>query len=407
MVEEREYDLVLYGATSFVGRLIAAHLAGHAPPGARIALAGRSKSRLEATRAQLPAPASDWPLLVADAADADAVARMVASTTALATTVGPYAKYGMPVVEACATAGTHYADLTGEIQFARAAIDRTDGPARATRARIVHSCGYDSIPSDLGVLMLHQRAAEDGNGDLGEVTMVAAARGGLSGGTFDSLRGEVDAARADPEKARVARDPYSLSPDRDAEPQPDQPSDFPKPERHGGMWTAPFVMAPYNTRIVRRSNALSGYAYGRQLRYRELMACGSHPLGAVAATVVRAGLGAMAGAMSNGITRPVVDRVLPAPGQGPSEKRRRAGWFRSDFDALTASGERYRATISGRGDPGYNATAVMFGESALCLALDGDRLPERAGSLTPATAMGAVLIERLRAAGHNYVVSRA
>jgi short subunit dehydrogenase-like uncharacterized protein len=313
----------------------------------------------------------------------------------------------MPVVQACATAGTHYADLTGEIQFARAAIARTDGPARESGARLVHSCGYDSIPSDLGVLMLHQRATEDGSGELAEVTMVASARGGLSGGTFDSLRGEVDAARSDPEKGRLAKDPHALSPDRDAEPQPDQPSDFPKPGRHGGMWTAPFVMAPYNTRIVRRSNALAGYAYGRHLRYRELMACGSHPLGAVTATVVTAGLGAMVGAMSNGITRPLLDRVLPAPGQGPSEKRRRAGWFRSDFDALTTSGARYRATISGQGDPGYNATAVMFGESALCLALDGDRLPGRAGSLTPATAMGAVLIERLRAAGHRYVVSRA
>jgi short subunit dehydrogenase-like uncharacterized protein len=406
MPEDREHEVVLYGATSFVGELTAAYLARHAPAGTRIALAGRSRSRLEAVRDRLPAPGSDWPLIVADSSDEESLRAMAASTTALATTVGPYARYGMPVVEACAAAGTHYADLTGEVQFVREAIDRTDLVARESGARIVHSCGYDSVPSDLGVLLLHSQVAADGEGELTDVTMVARVRGGISGGTIDSLRGEIDTVRADRSKARVARDPHGLSPDREAEPTPDQPSDTPAPGRVGGTWTMPFVMASYNTRIVRRSNAIAGYAYGKGLRYGEVMATGRGPVGAVAAGAMSVGLGAFVGALSNSVTRPLLDRVLPAPGSGPSEKTREQGWFRADFDATTTTGARYTARVSGSGDPGYKGTAVMLGESVLCLALDGDRLPARAGSLTPATAMGPALIERLRTAGHVYEAGR-
>ena len=405
MAEQRAYDVILYGATSFVGALTAEHLAAHAPLGTRVALAGRSRGKLEAVRAGLPGRGRDWPLVVADSSDADALAAMAASTTALATTVGPYAKYGLPVVEACATAGTHYADLTGEVQFAREAIDRTDAAARATGARVVHSCGYDSVPSDLGVLMLHERVEADGAGELTDVTMTASARGGFSGGTIDSLRGEIDTARADRAKARLARDAHSLSPDRTAEPDVEQPSDTPMPSQVDGRWVGPFVMASYNTRIVRRSNGITGWSYGKDLRYSEVMATGKGPVGAVAAYGMTAGLGALVGALSNGVTRPLVDRVLPAPGTGPGPKARAAGWFRSAFVATTSTGATYHARVAGSGDPGYAATAVMLGESALCLALDGDRLPERAGSLTPATAMGDALIERLRAQGHTYEVS--
>jgi short subunit dehydrogenase-like uncharacterized protein len=407
MSGDREHELVLFGATSFVGELTAGHLARHAPAGTRIALAGRSRERLEKVRDRLPSPGGDWPLIVADTTDPDALARMAASTTALLTTVGPYAKYGLPVVEACATAGTHYADLTGEVQFAREAIDRFDEPARATGARIVHSCGYDSIPSDLSVLLLHSRVQADGEGELTDVTTVARIRGGVSGGTVDSMRGLADGARADRSLAKLMRDPYGLSPERDAEPDTRQPSDNPAPHRVEGRWVAPFVMASYNTRIVRRSNAIAGYAYGKGLRYGEVMGTGKGPIGAITAGVVTGGLGALlAGFVTPGV-RQVLDRVLPKPGEGPSEKTRNAGWFRHDIDATTTTGARYTGRVSGSGDPGYAATAVMFGETGLCLALDGDRLPDRAGSLTPATAMGPALVERLRTAGHVYDVSKA
>ncbi len=398
--EARPHDIVVYGATGYVGALVAAYLAEHAPPGVRIALAGRSAAKLKHVRDEL---ARDWPLLEADSTDPASLAALAASTRVLATTVGPYARYGLPVVEACARAGTHYADLTGEVLFVRDVVDRFDAVARDTGARIVHSCGYDSIPSDLGVLLLHEHAGAEG---LTAVGLVATMRGGFSGGTIDSMRAQVEAMGADPGLRRVVADPHALSPDRAAEPMPSQPSDVPVPGRRGsrGMWTAPFVMASYNTRIVRRSNALQGWSYGRSMRYQEVMGTGRGPVGALAAAGTTAGLGLVLAGMGFGPTRALLDRVLPAPGSGPTPEARERGWFRMDLDAATTSGKHLRGVVSGPGDPGYAATAVMLGESALCLALDGAALPARAGSLTPASAMGMPLVERLRAAGHTYTV---
>ncbi|CCG03745.1 Trans-acting enoyl reductase [Blastococcus saxobsidens DD2] len=400
------HDLVVYGATGFVGRLLAGYLAEHAPEGMRVALAGRSRGRLEEVRAALPAAGRNWGLLEADSTDPDSLRALAESTRVLATTVGPYARYGLPVVEACARAGTHYADLTGEVLFVRDAIDRCDAVARETGARIVHACGYDSIPSDLSTMLLARRAREDGAGGLRDVQLVATARGGFSGGTIDSMRAQMEALQGDPTLRRALGDPFVLSPDRAAEPDTPQPRDAGLPVRTpDGRWTAPFVMAPFNTRIVRRSNALQGWAYGRGLRYGEVMGTGRGPLGAVTAAGVAGGLVAAVSAMSLAPTRALLDRVLPAPGTGPGEEAREKGWFRMVVDAETEEGRRYRATAGGTGDPGYATTAVMLGEAALALVLDGDRLPDRAGSLTPATALGEVLVERLRAAGHTYEVT--
>ncbi|GAA4989696.1 saccharopine dehydrogenase NADP-binding domain-containing protein [Pseudonocardia tropica] len=399
-------DIALYGATGFVGGLIARHLAEHAPPGVRIALAGRSEAKLAATRAALPASARDWPLIVADAADPAATDRLATGARVVLSTVGPYAKYGLGLVGSCARAGTHYADLTGEVLFVREAIDRFHDTARASGARIVHSCGYDSVPSDLGVFLAHRAAQADGAGGLTEVRTVATMRGGVSGGTVDSLRGQLDTVRTDRDARRLAARPHSLSPDPSAEPTPSQPGDAGPPARlPDGTWTAPFVMASYNTRIVRRSNALLDHAYGRGLRYGELQGCGRGVSGAVTAGVVTGGLGALVGAFMVPPIRPLLDRVLPAPGTGPSERTRERGWFRMDVRAETESGRRYRVRVSGPGDPGYGATAVMFGEAGLALALGGSALPDRAGCLTPATALGDVLVDRLRAAGHTYEVA--
>jgi short subunit dehydrogenase-like uncharacterized protein len=404
----RSFDLTVFGATGFVGGLLARYLAEHAPAGLRVALAGRSRARCEQVRAGLPAGARDWAVVEADTADPAAVEALAAGTRVLVTTVGPYARYGLPVVEACARAGTHYADLTGEVLFVRDAIDRVDEVARRTGARIVHACGYDSIPSDLSALLLAERAAADGAGGLTDVQLVALLRGGLSGGTIDSMRAQVEALGADPARRAVLGDPYALSPDRAAEPDTRQPRDAGPPARTtDGRWTTPFVMAPFNTRIVRRSNALQGWAYGRGFRYGEVMGVGRGPVGAATAVGVTAGLAGALAAMSFSPTRAVLDRVLPAPGTGPGERARANGFFRMEVDAVTERGGRYRATAAGQGDPGYAATAVMLGECALSLVLDGARLPDRAGSLTPATAFGAVLVERLRDAGHTYEVTAA
>lgn len=396
---DREHDLVLLGATSFVGALTAAHLAASAPPGARIALAGRDRERLAAVRAGLPERAAGWPLLVVDVEDRPALDRVVAATRALATTVGPYARHGLPVVEACAAAGTHYADLSGELGFVRAAIDAADARGRATGARLVHACGYDSVPSDLGVHLLHRAAAADGAGGLVDVHALAVARGGVSGGTIASLLGEVDAARTDPRVRRLHADPYALSPDRDAEPGGAQPSPFAPPRRLRGRWVAPFVMAPFNTKVVRRSNALTGWAYGRELRYAEHVDAGRGPAGLTTALAVTAATALGGAALALPPTRALAGRLLPAAGDGPGEHTRRAGWFRHRFLATTTSGRTYAARVQASGDPGYAATSVMLGQAALALALDGDALPDRAGSLTPATALGDVLAERLRAQG--------
>jgi short subunit dehydrogenase-like uncharacterized protein len=403
----REHDVVVFGATGFVGRLTAGYLAEHAPPGTRVALGGRSLDKLERVRSELGPEAAEWPLFVADCHDEQALAQLAAASRVVATTVGPYYRYGLPLVEACAAAGTHYADLTGEVLFMRRSIDAAHATATASGARIVHTCGFDSIPSDLGVLLLHEHASANGAGDLEDTTLVVKAlSGGISGGTIDSMRGQLDEAKADKASRRLMGDPYSLSPDRSREPDLGSERD-PMGVVHDpelGGYLAPFVMGTVNTRVVRRSNALQDFAYGRRLRYRELMLGGELPLGPVKAAGIAGGLAALVAGLSLPPTRKVLDRVLPAPGDGPSEQRRERGFFRIDVHARTSTGARLVCKISAPGDPGYKATAVMLGESALALALAGDRLPGAGGVLTPATAMGTVLADRLRAAGHSYEV---
>ncbi|MDQ1746923.1 MAG: hypothetical protein QOD07_1186 [Frankiaceae bacterium] len=408
---EREFDLVLYGASGFVGKLTAEHLAATAPDGARIALAGRSAAKLDAVRSSLPEPARQWPTLTADANDPAALTALARRTTAVATTVGPYLAYGVPLVEACAEAGTHYADLTGEVLFMRRTADKLHDVAASSGARIVHACGFDSVPSDLGVALLHELAGDDA---LTDTTLaVTDLRGGLSGGTFDSMRRTLAEVASDPEAARILDDPYALSPARELEPDKAKPGWGSERDLRGivhdgdlDAWLAPFVMAPSNTRVVRRTNALLDWTYGREFRYREVMAFRG-PVAPVAAAGLTAGLAGFVGLMSTAPTRAVLDRLLPKPGEGPSEKTRRNGRFRIEITSRTASGRRLRAVVAATGDPGYAATAVMFGQSALALAFDGEQLPPRAGVLTPATAIGQPLVDRLRTQGFTLTAADA
>ncbi|GIG39690.1 saccharopine dehydrogenase family protein [Cellulomonas phragmiteti] len=399
----RDHDVAVLGATGFVGALVAEHLAHHAPAGTRVALAGRSRERLARVRAALPDRAHDWPLVVADTDDDPSLRALAASARVVVSTVGPYLRHGLPVVEACSRAGTHYADLTGEVPFVRRAADAHDEVARATGARLVHACGYDAVPSDLAVLLLHRQVTADGSGTLGRVRLVASARGGVSGGTIASVRGIARLAAQDASVRRLLADPFSLSPDRGEEPATPQPPDAPLPGRTvDGRWVATSPMGSFNSRVVRRSNALQGWAYGHGLAYEEVAATGRGVRGAAAATALTAGLPLGLAALAVPGAGRLLDRLLPAPGSGPDEDTRRTGWFRMDVHAVTTTGRQYRALAAGTGDPGYAATAVMLGQAALALALDGDRLPDRAGSLTPATGIGDVLVERLRAAGHTY-----
>jgi short subunit dehydrogenase-like uncharacterized protein len=396
-------DIAVYGATGFVGKLTARYLAEHAPQDVTVALAGRSRDKLERLRTELGPRAADWPIVTADSSDKAALRTLAESARVVATTVGPYAKYGLPLVEACAEAGTDYADLTGEVLFMRETIDRFHATAERSGARIVHNCGFDSIPSDIGTLLLHEAAGEE----LEDTTLVVRAmKGAPSGGTLASGLGEIDAAKSSRELAKVVNDPYALSPDRDAEPDLGRESGVRGPVHDDelGMWLGPFVMAAINTRVVRRSNALQDWAYGRRFRYREAMGMGPGVAGRAKATGLSVGLGALFAGLSFGPTRKALNVVLPSPGEGPSEKTQQSGFFRIDVHTRTASGARHVCRIRAQGDPGYAATAVMLGESALCLAGDRAGLPDRAGVLTPATALGTVLADRLRAAGHAYDV---
>ena len=398
----RDHDIVVYGATGFVGILTARYLAESAPAELRIALGGRSEEKLERTRAELGV---EWPLVVADSSDPAAVKSLAESTRVVATTVGPYSKYGKALVEACGAAGTHYCDLTGEVLFMRWSIDNVDAAAKESGARIVHTCGFDSIPSDIGTFLLNEAAQAGGHGGLGETFyVVKSMRGGASGGTIDSMRNTVDMVKADKASRRTLGDPYALSPDRAADPAGKDESDSLKPLRdeHLGGWLAPFFMGTVNSRVVRRSTALRDHAYGPSFRYRELMLTGGGPLGAAKAGGVSAGIGGLFTGMALPGTRQLLDRVLPDPGEGPSEEAREKGFFNIDVHTTTADGTRLRCEIRAPGDPGYKATAVMLGESALSLAIDD--LPDAAGVLTPSTAMGQKLADRLNAAGHRYEV---
>ncbi|HVQ99828.1 MAG TPA: saccharopine dehydrogenase NADP-binding domain-containing protein, partial [Mycobacterium sp.] len=350
MSTTREYDIVVYGATGFVGKLTAEYLARQGGD-ARIALAGRSKERLEAVRGTLGESAQSWPILLADASSPSTLDELAARTQVVITTVGPYLKYGMPLVAACAAAGTDYADLTGEAIFVRNSIDLHHKQAIDTGARIVHSCGFDSIPSDLSVYALHRKVSEDGAGDLGDTNFVVRSfSGGVSGGTVGSMLELLDVASRDEDVRRQAADPYTLTSDRGAEPDLGPQPDLQR--RRGrdiapeldGIWTAGFPMAPYNTRVVRRSNALLDWAYGRQFRYAETMSLGSSPIAPVGSALVT-GVGNAVFVLGSRyfrlLPRRLVERVVPKPGTGPSATQRERGYYKAETYTTTTTGSRY------------------------------------------------------------------
>lgn len=404
---QREFDIVVYGATGFVGKLTADYLA-RTGSSARIALAGRSTDRLKAVRETLGESAQSWPLVTADASSPSTLDAMAARTQVVITTVGPYTRYGLPLVAACAAAGTDYADLTGEAMFVRDSIDLHHKQAADTGARIVHACGFDSVPSDLNVYALYRTVTEDGTGELGRTDLVVRFSGGLSGGTIASGMEMMRTASSDPDARRQVNDPYTLSTDRGAEPdlgrQPDlqwrRGADI-APEL-AGKWTGGFLMAPYNTRIVRRSNALLDWAYGKQFRYSEHMSLGSSftaPAASALITGAQSSIFALGNRYFRLLPRRLVERLAPKAGSGPSEAARERGYYRAETYTTTTDGARYLAKMAQQGDPGYKATSVLLGECGLALALDRDKLSDLRGVLTPASAMGDALLARLPAAG--------
>lgn len=415
----RPYDVVLFGATGFTGQLVAEYLARRQatlPGGLRWALGGRSRDKLERVRsalAQIRPELGTLPLLLADSDDEAALARIAESTRVVCTTVGPYVRHGKKLLAACAAAGTDCCDLTGEVPFIRWAIDTQDARAQQTGARLVSCCGFDSLPSDLGVFMLSGQLQAQGTRLAAAKLSVERIRGGFSGGTFSSILDMLDEAGRDRGLRRLLADPYALVPGEQHDPRARSQN----ADRFGvrwddelQRWTAPFLMAGVNTRVVHRSNALRGFAYGRGFRYSEVMSSPRGPKGLALATAVTGGMGLAFGLASLEPTRRLLASRLPAPGQGPSPEEQRRGMFRirvlgtSEPDAVGRI-QRAEARIEADGDPGYSETSKMLSEAALCLAFDD--LPARGGVLTPSVCMGQRLIERLRQRQMVWSVSAA
>lgn len=375
----RDFDVIVYGATGFTGRLVAEYLV-HAYPGGTVrwAMAGRSQAKLAEVRDLIGAPA-DLALVVADADDPASLRAMAERATVILTTVGPYQLYGSDLVAACAATGTAYVDLCGEPAWMRAMIDAHEAEAKRTGARIVFSCGFDSIPFDLGVLTLQEASAATFGRPCPRVKgRVRKMQGGFSGGTAASLKATLAAAAREPSLVRLLASSFALTPGFDG---PTQPAGLmPGYDDTLNAWVAPFVMAPINTKNVHRTNFLLGHRYGADFVYDEMMVAGLGDMGKVAAEAI-AKLNPFAGDKG------------PKPGEGPSREQRDNGFYDVLFAGIMPGGERIDAVVTGDRDPGYGSTSRMIAESALCLV--EDVADAEGGIWTPGAIMGAPLRDRL------------
>jgi len=393
---DREFDLILWGATGFTGQLVAEYLVetyGVDGP-LRWAIAGRSQSKLENLQRQLlvDSQAGDLPILVADSTDRDSVDALALRARVICSTVGPYARYGTELVAACAEAGTSYCDLTGEVPWMARVIPAFEQAAKNSGARIVHCCGFDSIPSDMGTWFLQQAMQRrHGTGAQRVKSRVGRTRGTASGGTVASMLDMLEQAGRDPAVRRALADPYSLCPAGTIGPDgPDQVGARFDPDFE--QWTSPFVMSAINSRVVRRSHWLLGQPWGERFTYDESQLCRSR-LQAYSST---AGMGAAMGILALGPTRRLAQHWLPKPGDGPDREAREAGHYELFFHGTHPDlpGQPMRARVSHTLDPGYGSTARMLAEAAVCLAQD-EAIVE-GGFWTPASGLGDALLHRLQ-----------
>ncbi len=375
---EREFDVVVYGATGFTGRLVAEYIAA-THPDIRWAMAGRSQDKLEAVRDEMGVPA-DTPLIVADSSDPASLKAMAERTRGVITTVGPYQKYGEPLVAACAEAGTDYVDLCGEPAWMRDIIDNYSDRAKASGARLVLSCGFDSIPFDMGVYALQQAAIEKTGSPITRVKgRVRSMKGTFSGGTAASFFETMARVKREPHVFDWLINPFSLAGGFTG---PEQPAgDKPIFEDDLNSWSAPFIMAAINTKNIHRSNALMDHRYGTDFVYDEMMLTGPGEQGEQIATMVAK-------------DRSMQDNP-PKPGEGPSKEERETGFYEAMFTGETADGHRMTSVVSGDRDPGYGSTSKMITEALLTL-IDTPRETTPGGVWTPAPALGQPLIDRLQ-----------
>ena len=398
----RPFDLILMGATGFTGRLVAEYLFSTYGATGRLrwAMAGRDRKKLERVRVEIGG--EDIPLLIADSLDSNSLDNLCSQTQVVCSTVGPYAKYGSETVASCVRNGTHYCDLTGEVPWIHRMIQTHHMEAQEKNLRIVHCCGYDSIPSDLGVHYLQQKAKLlTGQYCCHIKGGVKAASGGLSGGTISSMTNMLEEAEKDKGIYRLLFNPYGLNPP-DMQEGPDQ-ADLGKVmyDLHFKSWKSPFLMAAINTRIVRRGHALQGNPYGQDFRYDEFVQTGDGLAGRIKAYASAIPIGLLMRAKPGSLTMKLLEYFAPKPGEGPSQQVRENGFWVFDFLGILPDGEVVQARVKGDRDPGYGSTSKMLAEAAVCLALD--ELPPTYGVITPAMAMGDALLKRLQEnAGLNF-----
>jgi short subunit dehydrogenase-like uncharacterized protein len=395
----RQYDIVLFGATSFVGEILTGYMLEKYPAEGKLkwAIAGRSQTKLDNLKASLGAPAMSIPSIVADTSDEASIDVLVGSTKVIISTVGPYALYGEPVIKSCVAQGTDYCDLTGEPQWIKKMIDRYEDVAKVSGARIVNCCGFDSIPSDLGVYFIQERAKERFGHYCSSVKMrVKKIKGAASGGTIASVMNMIKEATKDAELRKLLQNPYALC-----------PADHPFRKKQTDLktvaydkdmqaWVAPFVMAAINIRIVHRTNSLLGNQYGVDFLYDEAMITGKSVLGAAGAAAFAAGMGGFMIAAAIPPSRWFLEKViLPKPGEGPSAKEQLEGHYDLRFVGKTFDGQEIACKVTGDRDPGYGSTAKMLGQSAVCLAEDVLKDDKAGGFWTPASIFGDKIIDRL------------
>ena len=394
----RDLDIVVYGATGFTGTLVTEYLLGQYGIGrdVRWAIAGRSASKLAEVKAQLGDSAADLEAIVADSSDEAALASLAARTRVVLTTVGPYALYGSKLVAACVNAGTDYCDLAGEVQWIRKMIDTYHERASETGARIVHCCGFDSVPMDMGVWFLQEAAQQRHGAYCKKISLyVKATKGSASGGTLASMINIIEEAKADRSIARMMADPYALNPEGQRKGPDGSDQKGALYDDAADSWTAPFVMAGVNTRVVRRSHALAGFPYGEDFQYRESVLTGTGISGQTKATLMTMALGSLVVGISFIPTRKLLQQfLLPKPGEGPDRELQREGFFNLMQIGELPDGTIMRTRITGDQDPGYGSTSKMLSEAAVCLAKD--KLEAKGGVWTPATALGGKYLARLR-----------
>jgi short subunit dehydrogenase-like uncharacterized protein len=388
-----KFDIVVYGATGFTGQLVAEYLATHykGDNNLKWAMAGRSKEKLASVRDAIGAPA-DTPLIVADAGDPDSVKAMVDQTKSVITTVGPYQLYGVELIAACVASGTDYLDLCGEPVWMAQMIDKHEAAAKASGARILFSCGFDSIPFELGTFFVQEEAKRVFGAPASRVMgRVRDMRGRLSGGTAASARAQFEAVARDLSLVKILNNPFALTPGFEGPKQPR--GNKPVFEEDLQSWAAPFTMALINTRNVHRSNMLMGFPYGKEFVYDEMVLTGAGEKGEANAKLVMAANTEKTGPGA------------PKPGEGPSKEERENGCYDLLYVAIAPDGRQVRAAVKGDRDPGYGSTSKMISECAICLLRDTPQVA--AGIWTPGAAMGHKLIDRLvKNAGITFEVEK-